>query len=773
MPYKWSPPISMYVDPKRAAAAELLTKRYEQNFAADSLLDQQLSKMAVSPLPNDQRIAKELRAQFGESLNDRAGRGDYHNMSRQVLLDANQFVKSYEPLKKNYEAYTGYQQGLAEQVEKGVITQDIANNSLAYSRYGNNGLKLDSAGGLDTNSYFKGYSPSKYVNILEKQFDIADKIAKEKTGGRGTVQQSMMGNALYDIIVDGQIVEQITEAQIRAAVGPLQNDPEVAAYLNQEALFRMYNKDDATIKGIIAQYADQLRNQASTYKSAEMQAMYNDSAKELDNVIRSGEDVRGAYASIIKDSLFDEALRSTVNTFATRSAYGGGVKSAKINKLWLEGHKARAAGFDVTTNLKEREPMTPSLLNTEIEFLTAQQEDNIEFLKEVSNYDGEITPEMVMTNNYPEQVANYLASNPTVKTQVMNSVLHAQNERKQRVNQRNKAQQIATEGLNNLYVSQKELAQETLGREITEDELKEIIDVFQQLEIGRSTYTQTRYDQLAPSQFTYGPGADRAKASSYTDNPEIAKAADAITNKYNFSDYEETYDSFYKDALAELPFPSQAVRATTKFVGHDEIMSSLKNTMPTTWNFSSGQLMEDGQISGKDLMDAGYAVNDVMMMTSPINGEIGYYVTLKPRTEKTEVNTDYPSEVFLLGDQINTAGLQEVSSKPMNMVHTLIDNIAKVGETEGSIDLAGGYSLEVSNISGRNPVGTAMARILDEHGVAVTFEGVTSEGNVIFGKGHPGSDAYNAALKPLSDRLMEHAISLVNTAGQPVLFYGD
>ena len=96
MPYRYSPPISMYVDPQRVATASLLTKRYEENFAADSMLSQQLSQMQVSPLPNDRKIATELRKQFDQSLQERSSRGDYHNMSRQVLLDANQFVKSYQ-----------------------------------------------------------------------------------------------------------------------------------------------------------------------------------------------------------------------------------------------------------------------------------------------------------------------------------------------------------------------------------------------------------------------------------------------------------------------------------------------------------------------------------------------------------------------------------------------------------------------------------------------------------------------------------------------------
>ena len=399
MPYRYSPPISMYVDPQRVATATLLTKRYEENFAADSMLSQQLSQMQVSPLPNDRKIAVELRKQFDQSLEERASRGDYHNMSRQVLLDANQFVKAYQPLKQNHDAYQGYRQGLDEQVEKGKITRDIASNSVAMSLYNNEGLTLDASGQIDQNSFFSGYKPAEYVNIREEQFKIAEKMVAEKYQGAATLRPSVINGQLYDVIVEGQIRESISAQRIQQAIAPLKQDPKVAAYLNQEALFRTYSLDDAAIGGMLQEYAGNLRTQGSTQSTAELKAMFNLQANEVEKAIE--DNPREMARLLITNQLFDQASQSTINTFAFQSVYGGGVKSADVNKVWFEGWKERqkelsGEGLNVSTNINERQTLTPSVLEGAMADASTQIKDQIESLRTLTGYTGSLTANQIL-----------------------------------------------------------------------------------------------------------------------------------------------------------------------------------------------------------------------------------------------------------------------------------------------------------------------------------------------------------------------------------------
>lgn len=436
MPYRFTAPISMYVDPQRAKIAELQTRRYEENFAADSLLDQQLNRMLVSPLPNDQKLAKTLREQFGKQLEERASRGDYHNMSRQVMLDANQFVKNYTPLKQNYEAYMGYRQGLAEKVEKGDITQDIANNSLAYSTYGNQGLELDASGSIAYNSYFTGYKPADYVDLRELSFEIASKIKKEKYGGQGDIRQSAMGNGLYDIVIEGQTVETITPERIRAAINPLQADPKVQAYLNQEAMFRLYRDSNEVVGAKMAQYADQLRTQASATENPYQKGLLEEAANEVEAVLAQGGDLKPAMAQIIKQTLFDQGTQSAVNTFAFRSVFGGGVKSAKVNKVWFEQYKQNVKDLSGVSSPVMFERQNTEGIQGVKQLIQAKRgviQSNIDFLKDLG---VSLTEEQLVDLGgkisrgelSPEQIEQLKDLDPTIRQKVVNAVTAASSE---------------------------------------------------------------------------------------------------------------------------------------------------------------------------------------------------------------------------------------------------------------------------------------------------------------------------------------------------------
>lgn len=80
------------------------------------------------------------------------------------------------------------------------------------------------------------------------------------------------------------------------------------------------------------------------------------------------------------------------------------------------------------------------------------------------------------------------------------------------------------------------------------------------------------------------------------------------------------------------------------------------------------------------------------MLTAPINGQLGYMVTLQPREGFEDVAQTYmeenlmgQSELFLFNNQIGTDALNEASMDGRNIFLTERDNIISSGRDSGII----------------------------------------------------------------------------------------
>jgi len=786
MPYRYSPPISMYVNPRRVEAATLLTKRYEENFAADSMLSQQLSQMQISPLPNDRKIAVELRKQFEQSLEERASRGDYHNMSRQVLLDANQFVKAYQPLKRNHDAYEGYRQGLDEQVEKGKITRDIANNSVAMSLYNNKGLTLDASGQVDQNSFFSGYKPAEYVNIREEQFKIADKMVAEKYQGAATIKQSTINGQLYDVIVEGQIVESISAQRIQQAMAPLKNDPKVAAYLNQEALFKTYNLDDEAIGAMLQEYAGNLRTQGSTQSTAELKAMFNLQAEEVEKAI--ADNPREMARLLITNQLFDQASQSTINAFAFQSVYGGGVKSANVNKVWFHGWKERqkelsAEGFNVSTTLIERQTLTPSVLEGAMADASTQIADQINNLKTIATYDGPLTANQILAEgDLPKEIQDYFDQHPDVKHATMQSIRSAQNRLTQLQKAKANATQVAQQTNQQLFETIRDRFRKATDNSLNDLTYEEFANAVEAYKYYQQNYLGgTKWLAKATSAgVVVSPAFSKDENSIFKELESTygTRGLNILQNIEEFTNSAEIVSASYAEALAANQLPSQAVRATPNFVGSKAVNKTLSGTMPSNFVFSSAYTIEDSQITGVDLANAGAVIGNVMLLTQPVNGQLGYMVTLDRADKSTPIDPDFLEEIggsslLLLGDQIQTAGLEAVANEPMNILLTDLDALVEAGRTSGTIPLAGGYSIDVTNFQPSNMYGANVRVRETASGKAVYPVIDQATGQITeYLPVEPGDSRYNLTQMPITSPLFESIINLRNNKGLPVLFYG-
>ena len=251
-----------------------------------------------------------------------------------------------------------------------------------------------------------------------------------------------------------------------------------------------------------------------------------------------------------------------------------------------------------------------------------------------------------------------------------------------------------------------------------------------------------------------------------------------LQNIPEFTNSSEIASMSYAEALTANQLPSQAVRATPNFVGSKAVNETLGGKMPSNFVFSSGFILEDSQITGVDLANAGAVIGNVNLLTTPINGQLGYMVTLDRADKSTPIDPDFLEEiggstVYLFGDQIRTAGLAAVANDPMNILLTDLDALVEAGQTSGTIPLAGGYSIDVTNFQPGNTFG-ANVRIRETASGQAIYPVVDQvTGQPTYTKIAPNDPRYNQTNMPITSPLFESIINLRNNQGLPVLFYGE
>lgn len=164
-----------------AKVIESKTNQYYQNAEADDVLGYQADTLRnhIAPFENDQLLAGQALDQTRSELQDRAKRGDYENMFREVKRSARKFSSTVEPLLQNKAAYDAYLKTLQEQITSGKVGKDTSEGALKHS--------IDIYKGYnpkDPNSFFKGYIPTKdesASDILNKFFGDSFKGDKKVT----------------------------------------------------------------------------------------------------------------------------------------------------------------------------------------------------------------------------------------------------------------------------------------------------------------------------------------------------------------------------------------------------------------------------------------------------------------------------------------------------------------------------------------------------------------------------------------------------------------
>lgn len=250
MPYKFNDYQSTYVDPQSVAISKELRNRFMTNFQNADALDESLDAMKAADFANDEKMKAELDAQIGNKLSTIADRGDFENQAFRIHGAAKEYKERYAPIYDNYQRYANYQADLAERYKKGEISSLAYNYAIPYTKYakGYEGIKIDPRTGMvDPNSY---YSPMNIVSDpkidekLSKALNLikADGTSSETTTGIVGQTDPRTGEAgkLKITQTSGGSWEGITPEKVSKAYNAVMADPEVQAYLAQQAQLKAY-----------------------------------------------------------------------------------------------------------------------------------------------------------------------------------------------------------------------------------------------------------------------------------------------------------------------------------------------------------------------------------------------------------------------------------------------------------------------------------------------------------------------------------------------------
>lgn len=146
-------------------AVQERTRQFHENAEQDDVLGYQADTLRtkIAPFENDQILAGQALDQARSELSDRAKRGDYENMFREVKRSARKFSANVEPLLQNRALYNDYLKNLQEAKTKGDIGDATYQGAVNYSVQNYKGYDPG-----NPNSFFKGYTPTKDISIPDK-----------------------------------------------------------------------------------------------------------------------------------------------------------------------------------------------------------------------------------------------------------------------------------------------------------------------------------------------------------------------------------------------------------------------------------------------------------------------------------------------------------------------------------------------------------------------------------------------------------------------------
>lgn len=139
---------------------------YEAALEHEDVLGYQTDNLinSTAPFEGDQEYAKVLMHDTRKLIEERAGRGDYENMQREIRRSARNFATKAQPILENQKRYADYTTKMQDLYQTGKISVDTYSKAKQAA--------LGSYRGIDPSnvqsSMFQGFIPSPDINVAEK-----------------------------------------------------------------------------------------------------------------------------------------------------------------------------------------------------------------------------------------------------------------------------------------------------------------------------------------------------------------------------------------------------------------------------------------------------------------------------------------------------------------------------------------------------------------------------------------------------------------------------
>lgn len=320
-----SPYMSQYVGsivPELNDYSKVMQNKYNVAADTDDQLTEALNNLQHLGLAADSQYANELKQQYYQKLQDRAGRGDYENMGRRTARDAMNFSAAYQPLLQR-------QRDMGEVTKRVLTDPNIASPEtkqaiLGKIQYMNStqvdpetgDFKRDSAGRVQ----LPGIQDWSYAKDVDKNKKLADLLSKKEAEIRTTG---------YTSNGSGERVQTITELRSAKNMASLadmiqRTDPEIKAMTDRDIDLRTYRMSPEDVASGLKQ-AD-----VSSYQRLRRQGL-------SDHDIRVHAKAAGTTINELKQSQVKQRLQQYLSSGFTSEAANKAVYNDMLGEQLRSG----------------------------------------------------------------------------------------------------------------------------------------------------------------------------------------------------------------------------------------------------------------------------------------------------------------------------------------------------------------------------------------------------------------------------------------------------
>lgn len=304
MPLDFGPTHSMYVDRGQREVSKILSDRYMQNFMQTEAMRKEAASLEAAPFEGDEALKTQILKDTDEFISATAKKGDYENMTAEVVRAAGNYSAKTQPIKANNERWKGYQAKIDEQVQKGDISMEHGENLKKVSAMTYGGLQTDESGKVNTSSYFNGIEAALDPDIMG-MMDDALKGIKSSSGSKITRVVGVVDAEKGLIEVETEKGrEYITKDQVSAVIDPIFNDPKVRSYMQQTSEMKSMLTSDDDVRAI---FQNQIAQTTKSIENLQAQLTKTDDEEEKAD-IQKAIDTRMQLLNATKTTLENDDL---------------------------------------------------------------------------------------------------------------------------------------------------------------------------------------------------------------------------------------------------------------------------------------------------------------------------------------------------------------------------------------------------------------------------------------------------------------------------------